>query len=164
MEELTLHERTLPLCLEFYRGFEQDKVLFADPALYAPYTFDAAKAEAFFLRRQSQADRQGFYILLEGRVIGDVGFKHIDRVNQSCELEICMQNDRFKNRGYGTRAELLALRYAFGPLGMQTVLADTTLQNTRSQHVLEKVGFRPTGEDKTFRYYRLTREDFNDLE
>ena len=35
------------------------------------------------------------------------------------------------------------------------VNADTIRKNTRSQHVLEKVGFRFVGEDEAFKYYRI---------
>lgn len=46
---------------------------------------------------------------------------------------------------------------AFDELGMAAVNADTIRKNTRSQHVLEKVGFRFVGEDETFKYYRIER-------
>ena len=38
---------------------------------------------------------------------------------------------------------------------MAAVNADAVLKNVRSQHVLEKVGFRLVGEDGMFRYYRI---------
>ena len=37
---------------------------------------------------------------------------------------------------------------------MVAVNADAVLKNTRSQYVMEKVGFRYLREDETFRYYR----------
>lgn len=68
-----------------------------------------------------------------------------------------MQNDTVKGNGYGTQAEYLAVKFAFDELGMTAVNADTIIKNTRSQRVLEKVGFRRIGEDGAFRYYRITR-------
>lgn len=68
-----------------------------------------------------------------------------------------MQNDAVKGKGYGTQAELKAIQYAFEELGMAAVNADTILKNARSQHVLEKVGFKLTREDENFKYYRITR-------
>lgn len=56
----------------------------------------------------------------------------------------------------------MALKYAFEQMGMETVFADTVLKNTRSQHVLEKVGFRFIAQDGTFRYYKMTREDYDE--
>lgn len=46
----------------------------------------------------------------------------------------------------------------FDELGMTAVNADTVQKNTRSQHILEKVGFRLTGEDEMFKYYRIERQ------
>ena len=49
----------------------------------------------------------------------------------------------------------MAVKTAFDEFGMAAVNADTIRKNTRSQHVLEKVGFRFVGEDETFKYYRI---------
>ena len=40
---------------------------------------------------------------------------------------------------------------------MVAVNADTIIKNTRSQHVLEKVGFHYVREEGGFRYYRYVR-------
>ena len=72
-------------------------------------------------------------------------------------MGIHLQNDAVKGKGYGTQAERLILRYAFEELGMVAVNAKAVLMNTRSQHVLEKVGFCYTHEDDTFKYYRCER-------
>ena len=69
-------------------------------------------------------------------------------------MGIHLQNDAVKEKGYGTQAERLILQYAFEELGMVTINADAAVKNTRSQHVLEKVGFCYTHEDETFKYYR----------
>ena len=66
-----------------------------------------------------------------------------------------MQNDAMKGKGYGTQAGRLAVKTAFDEFGMAAVNADTIRKNTRSQHVLEKVGFRFVGEYETFKYYRI---------
>ena len=68
-----------------------------------------------------------------------------------------MQNDAVKGKDYGTQAERLAVQYAFEKLRMAVIHADAVLKNTRSQHVLEKVGFRFVGEDEMFKYYRMER-------
>ncbi len=51
----------------------------------------------------------------------------------------------------------MAVKTAFDEFGMAAINADTIRKNTRSQHVLEKVGFRFVGEDETFKYYRIER-------
>ena len=64
------------------------------------------------------------------------------RESERNTLSIHLQNDTVKGKGYGTRAEQLAIQYAFEVLNMVAVNADTIIKNTRSQHVLEKVGFK----------------------
>ena len=72
-------------------------------------------------------------------------------------MGISLQHDGYKNKGYGTKAESLALNYAFAELGMETVFADALINNRRSQHVLEKVGFMKTHQDDSFQYYRCDK-------
>jgi len=72
-------------------------------------------------------------------------------------MGIHLRDDSVKEKGYGTQAERLILKYAFEELGMVAVNADAVLKNTRSQHVLEKVGFRYISEDDTFKYYRYEK-------
>jgi RimJ/RimL family protein N-acetyltransferase len=45
---------------------------------------------------------------------------------------------------------------------MNVVNADAVLKNTRSQHVLEKLGFERTGEDEAFVHYRMKNEDWKE--
>ena len=71
-----------------------------------------------------------------------------------------MRSDAFKNKGYGTQAELLALDYAFNTMELSTVYADSLIGNTRSQHVLKKVGFQDTGRDANFIYYECKKADW----
>ena len=69
-----------------------------------------------------------------------------------------MKNEKYKGRGFGTQADLLAIDYVFHEMDIPVLYADSVLTNTRSQHVLEKVGFRLIGQDEERRYYRITRD------
>ena len=51
----------------------------------------------------------------------------------------------------------MAIRYVFHELDIPVLYADSILSNTRSQHVLEKVGFRHIKDEGDFRYYRIDR-------
>ena len=158
--KITLIRRTMESCHAFYQALVQDHVLFGDGESYQPYQYDPDAVDAFFLEREQQRDRMGFSVLLGDMVIGDVSLKHIDREKHCCELEICMINDSVKNQGYGTQAEQLAIQYAFEQMDMETVLADCLEKNTRSQHVLEKVGFELVSQSQGFRLYRMTKERY----
>ena len=56
------------------------------------------------------------------------------------------------------QAEKLAVWYVFHDLDIPVLYADTIRTNTRSQHVLEKVGFVFIREADGFRYYEIRRE------
>lgn len=154
--EITITPMTRPLCHEFYRGFENDPDIFMDMSRFTAYEYTPERADQYFEEQQT-SDRVVFMIMEDGRPVGEVKLKYIDREAKQCSLGIHLQNDQAKNRGVGTAAERLALDYAFGVLGMEAVNADAVLKNKRSQHVLEKVGFVYVREDETFRYYVCKR-------
>ncbi len=148
---------------ELYRGFQYDPVMFMDPELYercrsAPY--DPARTDAKFDKHAGDPAYLSFAVMLDGRVIGEAVLKHIDREAKSCELGIHLIDDSVKGKGYGTEAERLAIEYAFRELGTETVLADCIIKNTRSQHILDKLGFGSTGEKDGFRLYKLEKDKY----
>ena len=54
---------------------------------------------------------------------------------------------------------LLALDHAFRIMDLEIVYADSLLNNTRSQHVLKKVGFKEIRRDESFVYYECRKQD-----
>ena len=120
------------------------------------YEYDEAAVNRYFDAKQGTS-RVLLAIMKDNAPIGEVQLKQIDRERGECTLSIHMQNDAWKGRGYGTCAERLVLEYAFETLGMAAVNADVITKNTRSQHVLEKVGFQFVKEESGFRYYRCER-------
>ena len=148
---------------ELFNGFQYDPCTFADMELYercrlAPYSEE--RTDARFDSRVSRPDTMTFAIMLGSTVIGEVVLKHIDREAGQCELGIHLKDDSVKGLGFGTEAERLAIGYAFEELGLNKVLADCLLKNTRSAHVIEKLGFRKTGEENGFAYYELKRQEW----
>ena len=158
METIRLKKLTRELCHELYRNWENDASIYADMSAFTPYCYDKAKVDKYF-NEKNEPSRIAFAIMLEENPIGEIQLKKIDREKSECTLSIHMQNDAVKGKGYGTQAECLAVNFAFRELGMSAVNADAIRKNTRSQHVLEKAGFRFVGEDKNFRYYRIERRD-----
>ena len=140
MPTIQLKAMTRELCHELYKHWTNDASIYMDMHL-----------------KGQDASRRLFAIMLGDKVIGELQLKQIDHDKKECSLSIHMQNDAVKGKGYGTQAERLAVKTAFDEFGMAAVNADTIRKNTRSQHVLEKVGFRFVGEDETFKYYRIER-------
>jgi RimJ/RimL family protein N-acetyltransferase len=94
--------------------------------------------------------------MCEENVVGEIIIKNIEE-HKRATMSISLKSPKYKNQGIGTAAERLAVEYVFCELDIPTLFADTLLTNTRSQHVLEKVGFTFVREDAQFRYYRIDR-------
>ena len=145
---------------ELYRGFSLDPAIFADMALYErkrDYVYDPRKVDALFDLRGAEEGSTAFAIMLGGAVIGEVGLRRFSAETGECELSVHLQNDSVKNKGFGTQAERLAIAYAFDVLGAKSIFAEALTKNTRSRHVLEKLGFRYLGEKDGFGQYRLEK-------
>lgn len=149
---VSLKPMTRQMCHEFYTGFQND------PAIghYYEYVYTPETADRYF-DTNSVADRKLFAIVVDDQIVGECKLKSIDLEKRECSMGIHLRDDSVKEKGYGTQAERLILQYAFEQLGMTAVNADAALKNTRSQHVLEKVGFEYVREDETFKYYRCER-------
>ena len=152
-ETLSIIPMTRELCHEFYRGFARDPATYMDMSLFEPFVYDPEWVDRYF-DRQQRPDRVAFLLFRDLRPIGEVILKEIDQNKKECVLSIHMQNDSVKGKGYGTKAILMAYGWARDVLGMQAVKADAVLKNTRSQHILKKLGFRLVSEDGTFKYYQ----------
>ena len=111
-----------------------------------------------YIQRQRDQNRKCFAVMVGTEMAGEVILKNIEP-GKCATLGICMKNDQYKNRGFGTQAERLAIDYVFRELDIPVLYADSLLTNTRSQHVLEKVGFRLLRVEGDFKYYRIEREE-----
>ena len=153
---IRLELMTKELARRYFKEFVLDPALFTDESKYQPYQYSDEKSNAT-VDRYRQMGRIYFAVMLDDEPIGEIVLKQVDHEKKSCTIGITMRSDEFKNKGYGTKAEILALEYIFGTLEFETVYADTLLKNTRSQHVLMKVGFQETGRDDSFVYYRCDK-------
>lgn len=160
MDKIRLQPMDRALLHEYYKDFVMDADIFMDMGNFRAYTYSPERVDAYFERLQSQKNRVDFLIIHDGKPIGEIALKHIDAKVKQCELSIHLQNDAVKNKGYGSQAERLILEYAFQTLEMETIIADSVLKNRRSQHTLEKVGFREISRDDTFLYYQISRSDW----
>ena len=156
--KIYLCKMTKLLMRHFFSQFTYDPDLFEDMEQFAAYRYCEADADARW-KRQQEPGRIHLAAMLNGEPVGEVILKNLK--NGTATLSIHTRNDLVKNRGYGTQAEILTLEYAFETLGVQTVFADAIHKNKRSQHVLEKVGFRRTRQDNHFVYYRCDRESWD---
>lgn len=147
---------TREMCHAFYRQFQNDPAVFAPDQAFEPYVYSPEKTDAYW-REQDVPTRRVFAIMLDGQMIGEIKLKYIDFDKRECSMGVHLLDDSVKGKGYGTQAEKMILAYAFNELGMLAVNADALHGNTRSQHVLEKVGFQYVRSDEKFKYYRCEK-------
>ena len=149
----------LPMTAEMYHAYfkeyQNDPDLYIDKSKFSPYTYEKEKVDRY-IRRQSDLGRKVFAIMLGEEMVGEIVIKNIVE-HQCATLGLSMKNASYKDRGFGTKAEWLAIRYVFRELDIPVLYVDAILSNTRSQHVLEKVGFRHIKDEGDLRYYRIDR-------
>lgn len=97
----------------------------------------------------------------EGKIIGYVGFKHLDKTP---EVELLYGIDEpYWNKGYTTEAARACLRYIFENTGLQRVVALAEPENIGSWRVMEKLGMKrekiATYYNQELVYYAILREE-----
>lgn len=142
----------------YFREYQNDPDLLLPGQTYVSYAYSKETADRY-IRRQKDLKRIALAIMYEEEIVGEILLKNIEE-HRCATMGITLKNREYKDRGIGTAAEKLAVRYAFCELDIPTLYADTVRTNTRSQHVLEKAGFVFVREDADFRYYRIDRDPF----
>ena len=153
--DINLVIMTKMLSRQFFQDFHNDPDIFMECDRFSDYSYCEEAVDARW-ERQKQLGRIHLAVMLADEPIGEILFKDIH--DGAATFSIHMKNDRFKNRGYGTQAEILALDHAFLSLHLKTVFADAIHKNKRSQHVLEKVGFARTHCNDRLVYHRCDRD------
>ncbi len=84
-----------------------------------------------------------FIALKDGSHIGDLSFKGLN-ADGSVEIGYGI-SEECRGHGYATEAVTAAVSWALSQPGVRRVEAETEPDNNKSQRVLEKCGFIPTG-------------------
>ena len=140
---------------EFFREYQNDLDLYLNKDEFFEYVYDESKVDVY-IQRQIDLKRLPFAIMLGNEIVGELKIHDIVD-GESATLGMTMKNKNHKDRGFGSRAVRLAIEYAFYELDIPVLYADSVLSNTRSQHVLEKVGFEFIYADEQKKYYKITR-------
>jgi dihydrofolate reductase/RimJ/RimL family protein N-acetyltransferase len=122
---------------------------------------------AKLIRGEDQNNRR---LILEigSAAVGEMNFRIKDNIAE-IGIKICDFN--YQEKGNGTKALGLLIKYLFLQKGVDKIILDTNLKNTRAQHVYEKLGFRrirvntdawkdQLGELQSFVDYELRKEDY----
>jgi RimJ/RimL family protein N-acetyltransferase len=105
-----------------------------------------AEAVVAALQRQWAERRMGRFMVVERATGERVGWCGLEWHDDTGEADL---GDRFLQdrwgRGYATEASRACIAYAWGPLGLDRLVARAMPENGASVRVLEKLGFRFTG-------------------
>jgi RimJ/RimL family protein N-acetyltransferase len=98
------------------------------------------------IEKGPQPERYPFRIrtLADDRLIGFLGMG-VDLIHSEAMVGISIGERDAWNKGYGTDAMKICLRYAFMELGLQRVTLGVFAYNPRAQRSYEKVGFQLEG-------------------
>jgi RimJ/RimL family protein N-acetyltransferase len=117
--------------------------------------------------RQQNAEGYSFWPVIErssGSLVGEAGLFPLSPGGPDISLGYAF-GTRYWGRGYATEAARAVLAEAFGPLGMERVVAITREANLGSRNVLRKLGFRMDGCRHVWGaeqlYFVLERDAFN---
>ena len=93
---------------------------------------------------KDNSNRLDCSILYDNQVCGFIGLLSIDKKNNKAEYYICVDHN-FSGKNIGTDATKLLLEYAFNELKLERIYLFTEENNSKAQHLFEKVGFKQEG-------------------
>lgn len=106
-----------------------------------------AADESFFVEFIHQAQDDYIHgrsivcaMLFHGELVGNICFKSIDRESKSVEIGYWL-SQTFQGRGIVTKSVSALVDYAFTRLDMETIEIFAAVENRRSLHVCERLGF-----------------------
>lgn len=153
---VSLKPMTEDMFYSYFKEYENDPDLYFEGQEYTPYEYSEEKV-AKYIQRQKDLNRVILAIMCDDEIVGEIIIKNIEE-GKCATMGLALKNAAYKDHGIGTEAERLAIQYVFNELDIPTLYADAIKTNTRSQHVMEKIGFVLTSEDDNFKYYRIDRE------
>ena len=95
-----------------------------------------------------------FGIEVGGTLVGTTGIHRINWTSRNAYFAIAIFRKEYWNRGIGTEATKLMLKYAFEYLNLHKILLEVYEYNERAIRVYEKVGFRVEGRLRKNHYWK----------
>ena len=94
---------------------------------------------------EPKADMKYFALDHHSQFVGVLQLAEIDHYEKRAAISIVIGPKELRGRGIGSTALRLLLDYAFTVQGLERVYAEVYGFNTRSQHLMERVGFQREG-------------------
>ncbi|MGR3206957.1 GNAT family N-acetyltransferase [Bacillus glycinifermentans] len=128
----------------FYKAV-QDEVIRYMTGTRRVFTMD--ELYDHYERITNDSTRFDFAICLRDgdETIGDLSILDIDRVNRKAGFRIALHGREHFNKGYGTEAVQLALRFVFEKLHLNRIQLEVFSHNIPAVKAYEKAGFKKEG-------------------
>ncbi|HEY1353467.1 MAG TPA: GNAT family N-acetyltransferase [Ktedonobacteraceae bacterium] len=142
-EQLCLRVHEERFAAEYYAAIQRDRPYLRE---WLPWLDEEQSVEdtRIYIRAilARHAQNQGFHcaIWYEERIVGSIGYQHLDRQNRKVELGYWL-GSAYQGRGIATRACRALVSYAFEQLGLNKVEIRCATGNRRSCAVAERLGF-----------------------
>ena len=120
---------------------------------------------------EDQTHHLGFFGHINGGTVVNLGFENARLVStwgapvgvlaawaENANISNCYVAGELENQLIVVR-NAAEYDYAFDVLGAESIFAESLIKNTRSQHIMEKMGFKYFGEEDGFKQYRLEKKD-----
>jgi RimJ/RimL family protein N-acetyltransferase len=131
----------LPILFEWINDREQ--VIFNAP--YKPVT--QKEHQEWFDDLQTRNDKVlfGIYNMDNKKIIGTCQLINIHSIHRTAELQIRIGEKGYRGKGFGKKAVLLLLKFAFMDLNLNRVYLHVFSNNDRAIHIYNKIGFNKEG-------------------
>lgn len=138
-------------------------------------TFTMEQLYAHYEKIAKDDSRHDFAICLveDDRLIGELSIMDIEPENQKAGFRIALNNKKDFNKGYGTEAVQLALKFVFEELKLNRLQLEVYSHNIRGIKAYEKAGFKREGVLRESLYYNnqfsdeiimgMLRKDYEEL-
>ncbi|MFW9906105.1 MAG: GNAT family N-acetyltransferase [Candidatus Thorarchaeota archaeon] len=103
-------------------------------------------------RRKGEAYIFGIFLQEQNQYIGNIEIGIINRIAQRGDLGISIFNPHYWNKGIGTEAISLILKFAFSSLNLRTIELEVFEFNKRAQTCYQNVGFIEVGRKRQAHY------------
>ncbi|MEW5938062.1 MAG: GNAT family protein [Chloroflexota bacterium] len=136
-------EEVAPLFARWNRDSLRGRLLDSEP----PILFSDKAIRGWIEKDQEKKEYFGFAIriLADDRLVGEVGLGYARFNRHEAFVGIGLGEREDWNKGYGSEAMRLILRFAFLELGLNRVTLSVFDYNPRAKRAYEKAGFREEG-------------------
>lgn len=129
------------------------------PAKYPPFSREETRAWIDMCINKSNGYEQKAIMMEDGKHIGWIDLKNIDRLNKHAELGIAIGDKNYWGKGYGLGAMREMLHWGFEELGMNKIWLRVEIDNEKAIKSYRKMGYVEEG---ILRQDRLRNGEFVD--